>query len=322
MKEVVTLPARDRVLVAALLVSAICWMARSHWETIEYPEAERAATLHADVLANKAGDPYQYKLYFVSHALETFREATGWELADVFRLNTLLALLLLVWCHHLWLRTYVSPLSALGGGLLLAAMAGTLFRTYFHHPYEFWGVAGYCILLRGIAMDADWRRLSLGCLILGFVWEKHALLAPLWGLWTLQRKRPFLPSVGRGLVMFACALAVPLLVRWYLGDNRVEIDGDVPLSAQKWMTVAWYQGPYVLPFLFVLLLSWRTTPYWVRWLWLYLPVLAAAYAASHFNLHEVRSLWPLAPVFTVTAACWWSLRPAQKPVTPSGGPDP
>lgn len=310
---------RDRVLIAALLIGAACWMARSHWETIEYPQADRAATLHAQVLANEAGDPYQYKLWIISHGLEAARKATGWSLADTFRLNTLLALLLLLGCHYAWLRTYVSPFSALAGCLLLAALSGTLFRTYYHHPYEFWGIAGYCLLLRATARDTDWRWLAVGSLLLGVMWEKHALLAPLWGLWTLQRGRPFVPNLLRGLALLGCALAVPLFVRWHLGTDRVSIDGDVPLTLQKWDAVAWFQGPYILPFLLILLLSWRAVPHWVRWLWLYLPVLAAAYALKHFNLHEVRSFWPLAPVFTATAACWWSQKSSAET---SDGPGP
>lgn len=308
---------RDRVLIAALLIGAACWLARAHWETIEYPQAERAATLHAHVLENTAGDPYQYKLWIISHGLEQFRQATGWTLGDTFRLNTLLALLLLLGCHHAWLRVYVSPFAALAGGLLLAALCGTLFRTYYHHPYEFWGIAGYCLLLRAVARDVDWRWIALGSLVLGVVWEKHALLAVLWGLWTLHRRRPFASNLLRGLVMLACALAVPLLVRWHLGTDRVAIDGDVPLAAQKWDAVAWFQGPYILPFLLILLLAWKTVPHWVRWLWLYLPVLGAAYAIKHFNLHEVRSFWPLAPVFTATASCWWA---HTRDPNPSGGP--
>ena len=301
---------RDRFLIAALLLGAVCWMARSHWETIEYPQAERAATLHEQVLANEAGDPYQYKLWIISHALERVRIATDWSLADTFRLNTLLALLVLIACHFAWLRTYVSPFSALAGSLLLAALTGTLFRTYYHHPYEFWGIAGYCILLRAMAKDADWRWLALGSLLLGVLWEKHALLAPMWGFWTLQRGRPFFANLLRGLAILACALAGPLLIRWHLGTDRMAIDGDVPLALQKWDAVAWFQGPYILPFLLILALTWRGVPHWVRWLWIYLPVLAAAYALKHYNLHEVRSFWPLAPVCTATAACWWSGRQA------------
>ena len=297
---------RDRFLIAVLLVGAGCWMARAHWETIEYPQQERAAALHAQVLANEAGDPYQYKLWLISHVLDAAQRATDRPLDDVLRINTLLALLFLLACHHRWLRTWVSPWEALGGGLLLAALSGTLFRTYYHHPYEFWGVAGTCLLLRAFAQDRDWRLLAVGCLLVGLVWEKHALLVPLWGLWTLQRRRAFWPAVGRGVIMLACALAVPLAVRCALGTDRVAIDGDVPLAAQKWDAVAWFQGPYVVPFLLVLLLSWRTTPVWVRWLWLSLPLWVLAYGALHFNLHEVRSFWPLAPVFTATVVCWWS----------------
>ncbi len=76
------------------------------------------------------------------------------------------------------------------------------------------------------------------------------------------------------------------------------------LGAQLWARVGWYQLPYLVPFLAILALRFRTIPTWVRLLWLYAPVLVAAYVAQHYILHEVRSFWALAPVFTATLVCW------------------
>jgi hypothetical protein len=91
------------------------------------------------------------------------------------------------------------------------------------------------------------------------------------------------------------------------------VDGDTPLAAQQWLKVAWFQIPYMLPFLLVLAASWRRQPLLVRLLWLYLPILAAAYLSQHYIVHEVRSFWALAPVFTATVAVWMTPRAEPAP---------
>ena len=58
----------------------------------------------------------------------------------------------------------------------------------------------------------------------------------------------------------------------------------------------------MLPFLAVLLATWRAQPRLVRLLWLYVPAMFVAYAASRFILYELRSFWAFAPVFTATTA--------------------
>lgn len=294
------------LLSGALLLAVCLWMVRAHWETIDIDPVKETAKvrLHEQVLANEAKDPYQYKLWLVTLAFDRVQAWTGEDLPRVFLVNTLLSLLFLVLAHHLWLRSLVGAPAALVGGLLLGALANVLFLTYFHHAYEFWGVGLFCILLRGIQKEWDWRVLAALCLVTGLVWEKHAFLAVLWGLLQLRRGRPFAWSFVRGLVMLACALAVPIFVRVHLGGDREHVDGDTYLHVQEWAKVLWFQLPFVLPFLWILLMRWKVVPPWVRLLWLYLPVLVAAYAYKNYILHEVRSFWALAPVFTATVACW------------------
>ncbi len=302
----------DRLLCGLLLLAVCCWMIRAHWEQVDLPWQEAKVALHERVLANDAPDPYQYKLWAITHVLQWVHEATGLELGNVFYANTLLTLLLLVLAHHLWLRTWAGPVPALVGGLALGALANVLFLTYVHHPYEFWGVALFCLLLRAVERDRPWWALTLLCLVTGFVWEKHALVPALWGLLQLRRGRPFGASFLKGLVMLIAALAVPLLLRWQLGTDRVLIDGMTDLGVQEWDKVLWFQLPYVLPFLAIFVLRFRAIPGWIRLLWLYAPVLIAAYVAQHYILHEVRSFWALVPVFTATLVCWLAsvLQPA------------
>jgi len=294
------------LLSGALLLAVCLWMVRAHWETIDIDPIKEAAKmrLHEQVLGNEAKDPYQYKLWIITLAFDRAQAWSGEDLSYVFLANTLLSLLFLMLAHHLWLRSLVHPPAALVGGLLLGALANVLFLTYFHHAYEFWGIGFFCLLLRGVQKQWDWRVLAALCLLTGLVWEKHPFLAVLWGLLQLIRGRPFLRSFARGLVMLACALAVPIFVRLHLGGAREHVDGDTWLSAQEWGKVLWFQLPFVLPFVLILLMRWKVIPTWVRLLWLYLPLLIAAYASQNYILHEVRSFWALTPVFTATVACW------------------
>ncbi|MDJ0973544.1 MAG: hypothetical protein QNJ98_03725 [Planctomycetota bacterium] len=321
-------PALDRFLLAVLAIAAACWMVRSHWESVDSPNIELKLALHEKVLANEARDPYQYKLWIVSEAFEHIHEAHDVPLEDVFYGNTLLSILLLVFFHHLWLRTYVDARTAAVGTLLLAALSLTLFRGYQHHPYEFWGLALFCLMLRGIEKEWSWLWLALLGLVTGLVWEKHALLAPLWGLLRLIRRDAFWPSFGKGLVILAACLAVPVFVRLHLNSElaadvvRGAVDGDTPLHVQKWDLVAWYQGAYLLPFLGIFLFRQRVLRPWIRLLWIYLPVLVGLYLWHHYIVHETRSFYALAPVFTATACLWLASLFSTGPTTPAATPEP
>ncbi len=308
-----------RFVALVLLLGVTCWMTSAHWQHVDIGKLEDRIQLHEQVLENSAPDPYQYKLWIIEHGMAWTARATGHPLQHVWMANTLLSLLFLVLLHHLWLRQVVGAREALFGSVLLGALANAVFVIYFLHSYEFWGVGLFCLLLAAIQRDTAWWKLALLCLLTGLVWEKHALLAALWGLWQLIRRRPFWPSLLQGLAMLTAALAVPLLVRWHLGTERALVDGDTYWSDQDWIKVAWFQIPYMLPFLLMLLTSWRRQPTWIRLLWLYLPVLFAAYLSQHFIVHETRSFWPLVPVFTATAAVWFS-RPTAEATTPKAPP--
>jgi hypothetical protein len=310
------------LLSGVLLLCMTLWMVRAHWEDIDIdgPKQTARMRLHEQVLANEAPDPYQYKLWLISLGTEELHLRTGKDISWVFCANTLLSLLFLVLAHHLWLRSLVRGPAALVGGLALGALANILFLTYFHHAYEFWGVGLFCLLLRGIQRDWRWPLLAFLFLITGLFWTKHAALAFLWGLRRLTRGQPFWGSVARGLVLLVCALAAPIVIRLHLGAAREHVDGDTLLHLQEWGKVLWFQLPYVLPFLLILLMRWKVVPVWVRLLWLYLPILIAAYLFQNYILHEVRSFWPLAPVFTATLACWFDADLLRRPADIPAGP--
>ncbi len=310
----------NRVASALLLLAVTCWMASAHWLNVDIAKAGQKEDLVAQVLDGTAGDPYQYKLWIIDHALDRVQHWTGAPLENVWMGNTLLSLLFLVFAHHLWLRRLVSPRHALVGALLLGALANVLFVILYHHTYEYWGVGLFCLLLAMIDRDSAWWKLALVCLVTGVVWEKHALLAVLWGLWQLLRRRPFWPSLAQGLVILGAALAVPLAVRFHLGTERTLIDGMTELHLQEWEKVAWFQLPLLLPFVVMLGASWRRQSTWVRLLWIYLPVLFAAYLVKQYIIHEPRSFWALVPVFTATACVWYANLP-REPDTPTEAPD-
>lgn len=305
---------RDRLIFGILVIASALWMVRSHWESVDEPKMEYKQRLHGQVLANEAPDPYQYKLWLISHGFDTISSATGADLDDVFYANTLLSILFFMLLHHLWLHTYVPEGVAAIGGIVIAALSLTLFRGYFHHPYEFWGLGLFCLLLRGIQREWPIYVLAGVGLVTGLVWEKHALLAPLWGLYRLLRKDAFWPAFAKGIFFLVACLAIPLLVRWHLdgllpeGVARDQVDGDTPLSVQKWHLVLWYQGAYILPFLMIAALRWRVLPLWVRLNWAYLPVLVGLYLAHDYIIHETRSFYALAPVFTATLCAWFAAR--------------
>ncbi len=316
--------APSRGLTALLLVSSALWMAQSYWEEVDLGQLDAKLALRERVLANTAPAPYQYKLWLPEQAFGAVARATGAPIGDVYLGNTVLALLVLVLAHRAWLAALLGPRAALLGVLLLPALAHCLFRIHYHHPYEFWGVAAWCLLLRGLVRGASVPALALGLLATGLVWEKQVLLAPAWGLLALRAGRPFPGALARGLLLLAAALAVPVALRLALDHGlsapRPDVDGDVPLARQAWHKVLWYQGPYVLPFVLLLAAGWRHVPAVVRVLWLALPVMALAYALKHYNLHEARSFWALAPVFTATACA--VILPAPAPATPPGPPAP
>ena len=306
----------NRLVTFLLLAALACWMTSAHWQHVDIAKLEDRVRLHEQVLEGSAPDPYQYKLWVIEHAVAAVADATGRSLQHVWMANTLLSLLFLVGLHHLWLRQLAPPREALVGSLLLGALANAVFVIYYLHSYEFWGVGLFCLLLVAIQRDAAWWKIALLCLVTGLVWEKHFLLAALWGLWQLLRKRPFVASFLQGLVILVAALAIPVFVRWHLGMDRDLVDGDTYLRDQDWAKVAWFQAPFLLPFLGMLIASWRRQPTFVRLLWLYLPALFGAYLAQHFIIHETRSFWALVPVFTATAAVWFTSPPAPEPATP------
>lgn len=293
--------ARTRFVVGALLVAAALWWTQAHLDTIDKPFATQKAALHEAILANEAPDPYQYKGWALSHAVAFAARSTGVEPTRWFESLVLAGLLALVFAHHAWLRTWFGTRDALVGGLLLVALGHILLRGWHHHPQEFLGVAGHCLLLRAIARDASVLAVAAAMLVLGLIWEKHVVLAPLTGLFWLVRGRGVLRAQGVALLYGVAALAVPIAIRLHLGADRAHVDGDSPWWAQDEWSILARQVPFVLPFVVCLFLAWRQLPTWVRVLWLSLPIAVAAYVSQQFILHEVRSFFLLVPVFTATA---------------------
>jgi hypothetical protein len=294
---------RDRRAVAALLALVIGTLAAHHAVRVDRDGMRFKEPLHEAVLRGEAEDPYQYKMWTVSVAIEGARRATGVPLAWAFYANTVLSLAALVLAHHAWLRSLFSARVAALGATALGVLGNVLFASYWHQPYDFWGVSLFCLLIAAVARGKGLPTLCLLALACGVVWDKHLLVPFLWA--ALERRRG--ASVGRLLprvaAFAACAFAVPVAVRLAFPGDRPKVDVTA-LSEQQWAWVVFQQAPWVLPFVVLLVVAWRDLSTWVRLLWLYVPALFAAYAASRFVLHEPRSFWAFVPVFTATACAW------------------
>jgi hypothetical protein len=294
---------RDRVAVAAVLFLVVATLVAHHAIRVDRDGLRFKEPLHEEVLRGTAPDPYQFKMWTVTRALEAVRRATDAPLPTVFYANTVLSIAALVLAHHAWLRARHSPRAAVVGALAVGALGNVLFASYWHQPHDLWGVAAFCLLLRAVDRRAGLPALCGLALVCGVVWDKHLLVPFLWAVLERRRGAPLSRVVPSGLAFATCAFAVPVAVRLAFPGDRPKVDVTA-LSEQQWAWVAFQQLPWVLPFLVLLPVAWRGLSTWVRLLWVYVPVLPLAYAASRFVLHEPRSFWAFVPVFTATACAW------------------
>jgi hypothetical protein len=299
------LPARgrDRVLLLVLYAALAIVLAHAHDVVVDQPHRDVKLARHEATIENRERDPYQYKLLAITWAVEGVHRATGVDLVTLYRANGFLSLLALLLAHHLWVGRLLGSRAGVVGTLVAAALAHAFFLGYHHHPYEFWGVAGFCLLLSACGRDAPLGVLCAIALVTGLVWEKHALVPVLWGLSRWRAGVPFLRAAARAGLVLACALAWFVASRAIAGTDRPVVDVTA-LSEQRWASSLAHHGPVVLPFLAILLLARDAIPAWVRLAWWHVPVLFVAYAAARLNLDETRSYWAFVPVFAATAAAW------------------
>jgi hypothetical protein len=307
---------RDRLLLALVYAGLAVVLAHAHAVNVDQPNEARKLARHAAVLTNAERDPYQYKLFAITWAVEGLHSATGIGVFPLYLANLGLSLFALLLAHHLWLARLYGTREALLGTFLLAALAHGLFLGYHHHPYDLWGVAGYCLLLSAAGRAASTPALCGLALATGLVWEKHALVPVLDGVRRLREGEPLPRTALRSGAVLGCALAVPVAVRLLLGTDREKVD-VTSLAEQDWGKVAAHHLPLLLPFAAVLVLAWADVPRWVRVLWLAVPLLFAAYLSSRFLVDELRSFWAFVPVFTATVAAWARRLPSG--ADPAGG---
>ena len=302
----------DRVLLALVYAGLAVVLAHAHAVNVDQPHEARKLARHEAVLKNAEKDPYQYKLFAITWAVEGVHRATGIGVFPLYLVNVGLSLFALLLAHHLWLARLFGTREALLGTFLLAALAHGLFLGYHHHPYDLWGVAGYCLLLSAAGRNASLPVLCGLALATGFVWEKHALVPVLYGLFRVREGDPLPRTAARSALFLCAAVAVPVLVRLILGTDREKVD-VTPFAEQDWGKVAAHHLPILVPFGAVLVLAWADVPRWVRVLWLAVPMLFAAYLASRFLVDELRSFWAFVPIFTATVAAWARTVPEQTP---------
>lgn len=309
---------RDRWVTVAVLLGLSALLAVTHGARVDEPARAYKVHWHELVVANQAPDPYQYKMWLVTWAVEGAHRATGISVTDLYLINVVLGLTALVFAHHAFLSRLYGRKIALAGAFLLAAYCNGLFRDYQHHPYDFWGVTLYCLLLAAVVAGKRPLFLAGASLATGVLWDKHALVPALAAGRRWRHGETFLHAAVWAVVGVLASVAIPVAIRLFLGTDRRVVD-VTPLDEQLWHRVLWNHVPLLGPALLCLLLAWKRLPDWVRWLWWTVPVVFAAYLLSKFMIHELRSFWVFIPIYTATICGWLATLRTEDPSTPSPG---
>lgn len=295
---------KDRALLLLLCIALAALLAHAHAVNIDQNSKNDKIIWHEQTLENKAKDPYQYKFFVVTWAVEGVHRALGAPVYELYLINAFLSICALLLAHQIWIGRLYGPRTGMAGTLLLAALCHAYFLGYLHHPSDLWGVAGFCLLISGAGRGAPLARLCALALATGLVWEKHVLLPFLWAWSQWKGGVPWRRVIPRAALFLACALAVPIAIRIYCGTDRPTVDVTT-LADQDWGKAAAHHLPLIIPFLVVLIAVGKDVPPWVRLLWLHVPALSLAYVLQHLMIDETRSFWAFAPVFTATACAWW-----------------
>jgi hypothetical protein len=295
---------RDRAILVMICVAIAGMLAYWHHVNVDEPNKEDILLRHEKTVQNLENDPYEYKYVVVAKAIESASRATKAAVFDLYGVNGFLSLLAFLFAHQLWIGRLYGPRTGITGTLLLAAILHAYFQGKQHSPYDFWGAAGFCVLISGAGRNARFPYLCAVALVTGFVFDKHVLVPLLWAWARYRDGEPWKVVIPKALVFLLFALAAPIGIRLLLGTDRPIADVTA-FSDQTWGRAAAHHLPLILPFLVVLFVVGRDVPPWVRLLWIHVPVLALAYLFRKVPVDEVISFWPFLPIFTATGCAWW-----------------
>ena len=270
---------------------------------VSSPHLDKRVHMHQRVLDGDAHMPYQYDMYLVSKVCQWLQDHAGVtpfrSFALVFGASYVL-LFLSTWAYLSQL--YRQPASVLIGLFALATYAFLLMPLAYDHPADPFGAA-----LIALALAATARRSPAGILLAslagGFLWSKHVLVAPIVLLYEGVQAR-WGRGIGLAALVVAAALIGPLCYRLPL--NAVTPEGI--LTPLEWLrfiprTAAIHMGFALPPLLSLYLLRSRLDRVVKAGAVLY-PLMIALYAAAGFFIYELRSFWPVVPVFVALLAAW------------------
>lgn len=264
---------------------------------------ERRLFMHRTVLAREALAPYQHDMYLVSLICQWLQDHAGLtplhSFTLVFAAGYLLLFLSLWFCLT---RLYRQPGAVLLGLFALAVYACILMPYAFDHPADPFGAAFVALTLAG-AVGRSPAGMLLASVAAGFFWSKHALVAPIVLLYEGRRGR-WLRGAVRAALVASAALIGPACYR--LPPTEIVAGGILtPLEWVRGIPLAalYHLGFALPPLLSLLLLRARLHPMVRSAAWLY-PLMIVTYAVAGFFIHELRSFWPVVPVFAVLVAAW------------------
>jgi len=295
---------RDRAILLMICVAIAAMLAYAHRVSVDEPNKEDILRRHENLVGNLENDPFQYKYVVVAKVLQRAADATKIGVFDLYSIHGFLSLLAFLLAHQLWIGRLYGPRTGITGTLLLAAILHAYFQGKQHYPYDFWGAAGFCLLISAAGRNARLLVLCGLALVTGFVFDKHVLVPVLWAWLRYRDGEPWKKVVPKALAFLVFALAGPVVIRILCGTDRPIADVTA-LSDQSWGRAAAHHLPLILPFLVVLFAVGRDVPPWVRLLWIHVPVLALAYLIRSRPIDEVMSFWPFLPIFTATGCAWW-----------------
>jgi hypothetical protein len=267
------------------------------------PRFEARLEMHQEVLDGEAYMPYQFHMYLVAHLSQWIHDYVGLTLVNAFYGLFLVGYTLLflsLWA--LLLLLYRKTTAILLGLFALAFYALLLLHQSYDHPADPFGAAILALTLAA-ALRGSVVGIALTSVAGGFFWSKQVILAPvIWLYEGLQARW------GR-----AFALALVIGAASYVGQLVYQLPSNpiVPkgiLAPADWLATLpraaqAHLGFALLPLLSLLLLRSRLHPI-LKAATLIYPLMLAAYALHGFFIYELRSFWPVVPVFACLIGAW------------------
>lgn len=273
------------------------------WSQCEFTvRHDHRMRLHHMVLAGQAGTPYQQHMFVLAAMAQSATDRLGLPLELVFLVQQgagYLALLALAW---LWLEELGLTIAGRLLGLVTVAFyAAALLHCSADHPADAYAA---CAMIASLieARRGSTAGVVITCAVGGFVSAKHVLVAPALGFWAYTTARP--DRWRLAFVAAGAAMVGPLV--WAAVFGFPAQPGVQSLAV--W--VSWIPRSLVHHFAFcaaplsTLALRFKRVDPLVRSAVLIYPIQIALYASHQMYTAELRSFWPVVPVFAALLASW------------------